>query len=235
MRAPKPPRYPHTSVSSCSRVKNHPGAGGEEGQDVELGRGEVDGLSAAGRPASGGVEFHTVDAQRSGGGGARAVHPAEDGMDPCDQLSGAEGFGEVVVGADGEADEEVGLRVSGREHEDGHWPLPLDPTAYLEAVEAGQHEVEDNEVGPDLLHKFDTGGPVGCDLHPEPLAAQPSSDGRGDGLLVFDHRHRVHANLGDHTPRIGIAPRRGLRDDVEISRRSPGTSCREEWAVAMPP
>ncbi len=142
----------------------------EEGQDVELGRGEVDGLAVEGRPAGGRLEGHPAQPQGApggvGGGGrvGRAPDPAEDGVDPGHQLPGAERLGEVVVGADGQADEEVGLRVPGGQHEDGHRPVLLDPPADLEPVEAGQHEVEDHEVGPDLLDERDAGRAVGGHL-----------------------------------------------------------------------
>ena len=68
-------------------------------------------------------------------------------MHPGDQLPRAERLGEVVVGADGEADDEVGLGVAGGEHQHRHRSVALDLAAHLEAVEAREHEVEHHEVG----------------------------------------------------------------------------------------
>ncbi len=55
-----------------------------------------------------------------------AVDPAEQGVDPGDQLAGAERLGQVVVSADGEPDHQVGLGVAGRQHEDRGRGAPPD-------------------------------------------------------------------------------------------------------------
>src|SRR5689334_17682493 len=68
--------------------EDHAGLVAEEGEDVELGGGEVDGLPVEGRPAGGRLEGHPAEAQRPPGrvggrlGLGRAVDPAEDGVDP---------------------------------------------------------------------------------------------------------------------------------------------------------
>ena len=72
---------------------------------------------------------------------------AQQGPDPGDDLAHREGLGHVVVGADAEAHEQVGLVGAGGEHEHRHRPDGLDPAADLEAVEPGQHDVEHDEVG----------------------------------------------------------------------------------------
>ena len=101
-------------------------------------------------------------------------------MDPRDELPGAERLGEVVVGADGEPDDEVGLGVAGGEHQDGHRAVALDAPAHLEAVEAREHQVEDDEVGTEPLARLDAARAVGGDLDGEALAAEPGGDGLGD-------------------------------------------------------
>ena len=186
--------------------EDHPGLVAEEGQDVELGGGEVDRLAVERGPAGGRLECHPAQPQGPAGGvggGGRVAgppDPAEDGVDPGHQLPGAERLGQVVVGADGQADEQVGLRVPGRQHEDGHRPVLLDPAAHLEAVEAGEHQVEDDEVGPDPLDEGHAGRAVGGHLHLEALAAQTGGDGGGDGLLILDdddsgHTRRIRNRL----------------------------------------
>ena len=112
-------------------------------------------------------------------------------MDPGDELARAERLGEVVVGADGEADDQVGLGVAGREHEDRYRALPLDALAHLEAVEAGEHEVEDDEVGLEPLARLHAAGTVAGDLDGEALAAEPGRDGFRDRCFVLDHEDRA--------------------------------------------
>ena len=67
----------------------------------------------------------------------------------------------------------------------------LDPPAHLEAVEARQHQVEDDEVGPQRVAQLDAGRAVAGDLDVEALAAQPRRDGVGDRRLVLDDDDRV--------------------------------------------
>ena len=120
---------------------------------------------------------------------------------------------DVEAVARAEADEEVGLRIPGRQHQDRHRPVTLDTAAHLEAVETGEHEVEDDEVGPGPLDDGHARRAVGGHLHVEPLAPQPGGDGSGDGFLILDD------DDSGHTRRIRIEPWRALRDDAEISRR----------------
>ena len=88
--------------------------------------------------------------------------------------------------ADGQADDEVGLVVAWGEHEHRLMAIFLDPSADLEPVEAGEHEVEHDQVGFPAQRLFHPARAVagGADL--EPLAAQAGRDRIGDGSLVFD-------------------------------------------------
>jgi hypothetical protein len=46
----------------------------------------------------------------------------------------------------------------------GHRALGLDPAAHLDAVEAGEHHVEHDEVGAQAPAQLDAAGPVVGDL-----------------------------------------------------------------------
>ena len=72
--------------------------------------------------------------------------PAQDGPDAGHKLLELEGLGEVVVGPQVEALHAVVHLVAGGEHDHGHAGDLAQPAAKLEAVDAGQHEVEDDEV-----------------------------------------------------------------------------------------
>ena len=73
-------------------------------------------------------------------------------MHPGDQLGQRERLGHVVVATDGQAGQLVLQRVAGGEEEDGD-PDAVGPQAPgdLEAVEVGQHHIEDDEVRRILL------------------------------------------------------------------------------------
>ena len=83
------------------------------------------------------------------------------GPDAGGQLAQAERLGDVVVGAELEADDLVELRVLGGEHDDGHARLGPDDPADLDPGELGEHEVEQDEVralGPEADERL---APVG--------------------------------------------------------------------------
>ena len=97
--------------------------------------------------------------RRRGPLGPGAVDPAQERVDPGDELPGAERLRHVVVGADAEPDDEVVLGVAGGEHEHRDRPVGLDALAHLEAVEAGEHEVEHDEIGVQLGARSTPAGP----------------------------------------------------------------------------
>jgi hypothetical protein len=73
--------------------------------------------------------------------------PAQDRAQPRQKLARAERFRQVVVGAEFEADDAVGLLALGGEHQHRHVAEGADAPARLEAVYVGQHHVEDDRVG----------------------------------------------------------------------------------------
>ena len=75
------------------------------------------------------------------------IDPAQEGLHPSHELAHAERLRQVVVGADGQADDEVGLVVAGGEHQHRDVAVLLDAAAHLQAVEAREHQVEEHQVG----------------------------------------------------------------------------------------
>ncbi len=79
------------------------------------------------------------------------VRASQDRLHAGEEHPGAEGLGHVIVGAELQARHDVGLLALGREHDDGdalRRLVGLEHPADLEPVEAGQHQVEDDEIGP---------------------------------------------------------------------------------------
>ena len=117
-------------------------------------------------------------------------------MNSGHELSSAEGFGEVVIGADFEADDEIGLRIACRQHEYGDRSFALDLAADVEAVETREHEVEHHEIGPEALAELHARRAVGCDGHLESLTPEPSGHGIGDRGFVFHDQDRARQHRG---------------------------------------
>jgi hypothetical protein len=76
---------------------------------------------------------------------------AQDGADARQQFARLERLGQVVVGAQLQADDPVHGVALGGEHEHRHLRRMAlqraDAAAHLQAVHVGQHEVQDHEVG----------------------------------------------------------------------------------------
>lgn len=139
------------------------------------------------------VDLQIAQAQ---GGPARGVrgqcgpfHTPQQYVDPRGQLTDGERLGHVVVRADPETDQQVGLVVPGGEHQHRDRPLGLDPAADLQSVEAGQHHVQDQQLGQPALGRGDGGRAVRGRLHLEALGPQAGRDGLGDGVVVLDDEY----------------------------------------------
>ena len=163
--------------------------------------------------------------------GLGPVDPAQQRVDAGDELARAERLRHVVVGADAEPDEQVVLGVAGGEHEDRHRPVGLDALAHLEAVEAGEHEVEDDEVGLQLGAPGDAardrrrrsrpGSPrTGAGPPPRPRSALRP---RRRGSCAPERRWRPGSREKGYGPPRG-APRVGLWRLCADPRRGPGVA-----------
>ena len=115
----------------------------------------------------------------------------QHGLHARDDLARAERLGDVVVGADLEADEPVDL-VGARRHEDDGDALGLEAPRQLEAVDTRQHDVDQCEVDAVLGGRRDRGGAVGCRDGRVAVGAQVLGEHRDDLLVVVDHENGRH-------------------------------------------
>ena len=132
----------------------------------------------------GDVDRQVADRQRLLGG---AVVAADPGPDPGDELLGLERLDDVVVGAGLQADHDVDGVALGGEHDDGYAGLRADLLADVDAVLAGQHQVEQHHVGPVVVERLQR--EVAAGHHPpvEPLLAQHDREHlRQRGVVVHD-------------------------------------------------
>jgi hypothetical protein len=145
---------------------------------------------AGGAPGLAPFEIHLdIAGQEHVVGVAGAVGAPEDGLHPRDELTGRERLGEVVVGAQLQAEHPVDLAVPRRQHENRDVAAGgPQPAAHLQSVDAaGQADVEDHHAGPLVPHRLDTPLAGRRLHHPEPVLAQVQLDQIGDVLVILDH------------------------------------------------
>ena len=124
-----------------------PGSRASDGEEVELERRELDERPVhpderAGPRRARGPDGAAVRLRRSACRG-----PPQERLDPGDELAGRERLHEVVVRAHRQAHDPVDLLAAGGEHQHVGVGERAQPPADLDAVEARQHDVEDDDVG----------------------------------------------------------------------------------------
>ncbi len=152
-------------------------------------------LAAVGDDVALAVEFDGPVDHRGAPGLRPALRAPQQGADPGHELARAERLRDVVVGAELEAHDPVGLLGAGGQHDDGQRARlgrPAEGAADLQAVDAGQHEVEDDEVrhagadeGEGLAAVAERVGDV---AGPRQVALEQF----GDVAVVFDNEDVAH-------------------------------------------
>ena len=136
---------------------------------------------------------------RSAGRGAHR-RAAQRRLDAAAELAHRERLGDVVVGAELEAEHLVDLLGLGRQHDDRHRARGAQPPAHLEAVEVGHHHVEHDEVEVALGEALERLDAVGRAHHLVAVLAQRVGEQREDRLLVVDEQDAC-GSLGHRLPR----------------------------------
>ena len=145
------------------------------------------------------VDLEPADAQ------ARPRHrrgaPAQDRAQPRQQLARAEGLGEVIVGAELESDDAIGLLAARGEHQDREIGSGPHAATHLEAIEIGEHHVEDQGVDPAARGAREPARAVATRRHLETRRAEILGEHRGEALVVFDDQDALgHASLAWRAP-----------------------------------
>jgi hypothetical protein len=141
--------------------------------------------------------------------------PAQDALDPRQQLARLERLGHVVVGPDLEADDPVQRLCRARDHDDGDVELLADVPRQAQAVLAGHADVQEHEVGGGLAEAGPRLRSIACEPHFEALLAEivPQQLAH-DGIVVHDQEYSfriLHGHLARAPPDCGprARPRQG--------------------------
>jgi hypothetical protein len=143
--------------------------------------------------ADAGDALHVVDGQRRVGVdvdlvvvGARAPLTAQQRLDARHELVAPERLRDEVVGARAQPAHLVQLAAAGRQHEDGHVGELAHALEHLPAVEAGQADVQDDEVGALGEQHSQRLVAVGRAAHAVAGPFQEDRHEPADHLIVFD-------------------------------------------------
>ena len=138
--------------------------------------------------------------------------PAEQAGDPGQQDGEVERLGQVVVGPRLEPEQHVvGVRAGGQQHHRHELPRRAQPPHHLEAVESGQHDIEQDDVEPCTV-----GGRVNealqghravlLHLGGETLRLEIELQAPGEVFLVFDDEDAAHDAFSGSS-RVKVLPR----------------------------
>ena len=216
VRVPACAAYPQTDASNSSRVNTRPGRFIRCAEQIELGRRHPDGCAVdEHQPAVG------VDEDRADLAYPLAVRHAgrapEDRLDPGDQLAWAERLGQVVVGAQLQAEDAVDLVVAGGQ-EDDRCPIAVvaEPAADLEAVQAGQADVEHASDRAQPAGRGETGDAVGLGMHAEVVPREIHPYEIGDRSFVLHDEHETLARAFGHPLMMADRGHEPVIGDVRI-------------------
>ncbi len=190
-RSPASTAMPWIVSRSWPRVNTRPGAAAMCGEEVELRGGQLDGPAVDLHRALDRVDDETADDDRPLVIDRVADSP-QHGPDTGQQLAGAEGLDDVVVGAELETDHPIGLVAASREHDDRDGRGLADRAGTVEPVDAGQSEVEHDQVGDDGADQPQRLLARSSRRHPEPGVDEVVPHDLHDGRLVIDDEHVGH-------------------------------------------
>ena len=181
------------------------GMGDEDFQQAELPGREIQALAGAAGLQGDEVEGEGAGAQA--GGLLQGLGAAEDRLHAGDELQDREGLHQVVVGAEAEPLHAVGLAPPGGEQQHGHGvphrPQLLD---HLEAVHAGQHQVQHDQAGAVGAVGREGGNAVLGLLDGKALVGKVFHEKPAQAGFVFNHQDVGH---GRGSCRAGLPPSPG--------------------------
>ena len=140
----------HSAERIAWRENALPGMPREVQQDAVLGGGEVQRLPEQLHLPRERVDLEVADLD-AGLLGGPAFDAAQDRLDAAHELARGERLGDVVVGAELEAEDAVDLVAARGQHDDGDVGGGAQVRAMSSPDLPGKHDVEDDEVGLDLV------------------------------------------------------------------------------------
>lgn len=153
-----------------------------------------DGFTGAGDVAGSEIDCQMVEFERCAGFGGGFGAPKEK-FDAGDQFAGAEGFGDVIIGARLESRDQIGFATTSGEHDDGETMEQIVLASFGENLQTGdawKQGVEKEEVGGGLFESGSAGGAVGGFGNMKTGLAQLITDEYNSVWVVLDNENTFH-------------------------------------------
>src|SRR5690349_21109690 len=111
------------------------------------------------------------------------------GFDTCHQLAHGEGFGQVVICANLQADDAVDFIIASSQHEDWRDHFPAQNAADLKAVDFREHQVEDDQIRLEQPRGLDGGAPIANRFDRKAVLFQVVGKCVAQSGLIFDDQN----------------------------------------------
>jgi len=148
--------------------------------------------------------------------GRQAARAAQDDLDARQQFARVEGLGQVVVGAEFEADDAVDLVAARGEHQDRQRAVLPPRLAQIETVAIGEHGVKNQQVERAAPEQGLAVAERAGHRHRQAARAEVLGDHAGQCRIVIDHQY-TFAHGGSF--RLSLLP---LRCSIPAAARRPG-------------
>ena len=169
--------------------------GGEEDQQIELLRSELDSSTFHAHFSRSWVDPEIIDLDDRTRTKARPVGTFENSPDPRSQLPGREGFDHIIIGTQLQPEHTIGLLTSGGEHDHRNVGSTSKFGEQRVSVDLGEHHVEHDQVGKLFLEGSKSSSTVRSLDDVQPVAAQVGGHHFPDHWLVVNHQDGAAGKL----------------------------------------
>ena len=170
-------------------LQGPPPARGHKPKQVELPPGQLHGPAPGAAGAADAIDLQPGKTEPLRVAPAVLADAPQHGPHPQHQLPGAEGLGDVIVGAQLKAFDAVQLLAAGRQHDDGRIVTAADAAAHFPPVHPGEHQVQNDQVGLRAPKRVQRVMAVGRRDDVETFPFQVRGDEAAHVLLVLDDEH----------------------------------------------
>ncbi len=161
--------------------------GAQDIEEVELGSGQVHQLVCKRHLASLRIDGHGPESTHDRSLRSRlSPRTTQHRTDPGHQFTGTERLGEIVVGSHRQADQLVDLLGAGRQHHDVGISKSAQPTAHLDTVQRGKHQIQHNHVRVLRLGHLQGTQPVSSLSYLEPFSFQVTDNHATNRRFILD-------------------------------------------------